>query len=119
VIVSRDGHDVSIAHSYMTHPRDYLPGLDRIEDALEASCGALVALESIACPVSDRAYEPDGIQEHVGQAIRSLRQAIEVLRSAHSDGVDGLAMGFVLKRSESAARDGTPEVAQSKPRRTA
>ena len=109
----------AFALSYMKHPRDYLPALDRIEDALEASCGALIALESIACPASDRPYEPDGIQEHVGHAIRSLREAIDVLRSAHSDGVDGLAMGFVLKRNESAARDGTREVGQSKPRRTA
>lgn len=103
----------------MKHPRDYLPALDRIEDALEASCGALIALESIARSASYRPSEPDGTQEHVGHAIRALREAIDDLRSARSDSVDGLAMGFVLLRNESAARDGTREPGQSRPRRTA
>jgi hypothetical protein len=103
----------------MKHPRDYLPALDRIEDALEASCGALIALESISCPASDPTYEPDGIQEYVDLAIRSLRETIDALRSARSKNIDGLAVGFVLQRSEDAARHGTREVGQSRPRRTA
>jgi hypothetical protein len=79
----------------MTHPRDYLPILDHIETALEASCGALITLQSI-----DVAAAPngDGMHGHIAEAIHSLRHAIDELRAAQSRGASGLALGFVLAR---------------------
>lgn len=103
----------------MTHPRDYLPALDRIEAALEASCGALITLESLNCRATGSTDEADGMQEHIGQATRSLREAIESLRAAQSDGADALALGFVLKLDGSAAPVSWREAGQSNPRRTA
>jgi hypothetical protein len=99
----------------MTHPRDYLPILDHIEAALEASCGALMTLQSIDfSPTRDG----DGMHGHVAEAIYSLRHAIDELRSAQSRGASGLALGFVLARGR---RGSGPEVEpdQSRPRRTA
>lgn len=102
----------------MHHPRAYFPALDRIEGALEAACGALVALQSIN-GAADGLGEVDGMQTHVGLAVESLREAIEELRMAQSDGASALAIGFVLKGNGRARRDVETERAQSKPRRTA
>ena len=103
----------------MHHPRDYLPALDRIEAALEASCGALVTLESINPGAADALRDVDGMRGHVGLAIRSLRRAIEELRLAQSNGSSALAIGFVLKGNGRAPRDVETDPGQSKPRRTA
>ena len=100
----------------MTHPRDYLPVLDRIGMALEATCDALITLQTIdALPSIGEAGHGE---LHVAEAIAHLRQAIHELRDAQSDGQTGLAMGFVLagdRRNSSAG--GGP--VQSSPRRTA
>jgi hypothetical protein len=106
----------------MPHPRDYLPALDRIEAALEASCGALVTLESIPSDAVDGSDDPDGMRGHVGLAIRSLRGAIEELRLAQNNGAYALAIGFVLQGNGRAPGDVAPpprDPGQSKPRRTA
>jgi hypothetical protein len=99
----------------MTHPRDYLPILDHIEAALEASCGALITLQSIDV---DSTPNRDGMHGHIAEAIYSLRHAIDELRSAQSRGASGLALGFVLARGRRCpAQD--PDDGQSRPRRTA
>jgi hypothetical protein len=106
----------------MAHPRDYLPALDRIEAALEASCGALVTLESINPDALEGPDNPVGMRGHVGQAIRSLRQTIEELRLAQNNGACALAIGFVLKGNGRVPRAVEPppsDPGQSKPRRTA
>lgn len=103
----------------MAHPRDYLPALDRIEAALEATCGALIALESLTSGAPEHPHGADGMQEHVGRAIRSLRDAIDELRSAQGAGADGLALGFVSEGSRAAARGAPHDTGQSNPRRTA
>jgi hypothetical protein len=103
----------------MHHPRDYLPALDRIEAALEASCGALVTLESINAGAVDGLHDIDGTQRHLGLAIGSLREAIEELRLAQSKGSSALAIGFVLKGNDRAPGGAQPDPDQSKPRRTA
>lgn len=102
----------------MEHPRDYLPALDRIEAALEASCGALVTLESINSGVADRVSDVDAAQGHVRLAIRALRKVIEELRLAQNNGSSALAIGFVMKGN---GRVSSVEFdpGQSKPRRTA
>ena len=106
----------------MPHPRDYLPALDRIEAALEASCGALVTLESINSAAADGSDNADGMRDHVALAIRSLRDVIEELRLAQSNGACTLAIGFVLKGNGGAPRavdPQPPDPGQSRPRRTA
>jgi hypothetical protein len=103
----------------MMHPRDYLPALDHIEAALEASCGALITLQSIRGAPTDRTYDADGMHAHVAQAVVSLREAIEELRSAQSSGTSGLALGFVLSRNRHAPAGAQSAGGQSRPRRTA
>jgi hypothetical protein len=99
----------------MTHPRDYLPVLDRIEAALEATCDALMTLQSIEALPS---IPNDPGRVHVAQAISQLRQAIDELRDAQAEGQTGLALGFVLAgdRREPGHKD---PGCHSSPRRTA
>jgi hypothetical protein len=100
----------------MTHPRDYLPVLDRIGAALEATCDALMALQSIdVLPAMPKSEHGDG---HVERAVSHLRHAVDELRDAQAQGQTGLALGFVLARDQrSLTTDGEPD--QSSPRRTA
>jgi hypothetical protein len=100
----------------MTPPRDYLSSLDRIDAALEATCDALLTLQSIE--VLPGVPEDAPGEGHVAQAISHLRGAIDELRVAQSQGHAELALGFVLPRDhgESSGEVGT---GQSIPRRTA
>jgi hypothetical protein len=100
----------------MSHPRDYLPVLDRIGAALEATCDALMALQSIdVLPNRPESEEGEG---HVERAVSHLRHAVDELRDAQAQGQTGLALGFVLARDQrSLTIDGEP--GQSSPRRTA
>jgi len=102
----------------MHHPRDYLPALDRIEGALEASCGALVTLESIK-GAADGLRDADGMEAYVALAIESLREAIEQLRLAQSNGSSALAIEFVLEGDRRPRAAVKADSGQSKPRRTA
>ncbi len=100
----------------MTHPRDYLPVLDRIGAALEATCEALMALQSI--DVLPSVPESELGDAHVERAVSHLRNAVDELRHAQAQGQTGLALGFVLARDQrSLTLDGEP--GQSSPRRTA
>jgi len=99
----------------MRHPRDHLPALNRIEAALEATCGALITLEALGGDASDF----DAMQQHVAGAVHSLREAIEELRSAQNNGANELALGFVLNGGPRAPRGGPGGGGQSKPCRTA
>ena len=86
----------------MHHPRDCLPALDGIEAALEATCAALVTLESMKPGGADALGVVAGTEAHVLLAIRRLRDAVEQLRLAQSDGSSALAIGFVLKQKDGA-----------------
>jgi hypothetical protein len=99
----------------MTHPRDYLPVLDRIGAALEATCDALITLQSIDV-LPGIADDPGEVQ--VAEAIFHLRQAIDQLRDAQAKGQTGLALGFVLA-GEKRESDREAPASQSSPRRTA
>jgi len=100
----------------MTHPRDYLPVLDRIGVALEATCDALMTLQSIDVLPS---ISDDGTGEgHIARAVSHLRQAVDALRDAQARGQTGLALGFVLARDQRSS-NGDGESGQSSPRRTA
>jgi hypothetical protein len=68
------------------------PRPDHLKAALEASCETLVALQVIeAAPVDD-----DGLKRHTARAIRSLRRAIEELRTERAERASALAFGFVV-----------------------
>jgi hypothetical protein len=100
----------------MTHPRDYLPVLDRIGAALEATCDALMALQSIdVLPAMPENAQGDG---HVEHAISHLRHAVDELRDAQANGQTGMALGFVLARDQRSSTT-EDEPGQSSPRRTA
>ena len=100
----------------MMHPRQYLPVLDRIGAALDATCVALMTLQSIdALPADD---DRERVGGDVAQAISHLRQAIDELRNAHMHGQTGLALGFVLAPGVRDLRQDA-ESRQSSPRRTA
>lgn len=99
----------------MTHPRDYLPVLDRLGAALEATCDALITLQSIDV-LPGIADDPGEVQ--VAEAIFHLRQAIDQLRDAQAKGQTGLALGFVLA-GEKRESDREDPASQSSPRRTA
>lgn len=100
----------------MTHPRDHLPVLDRIGVVLEATCDALMALQSIELVPGTAENSPGA--EHVAHAISHLRHAVDELREAQAQGQTGLALGFVLAR-ERRNSSGNSLPAQSSPRRTA
>jgi len=100
----------------MTHPRDYLPVLDRIGMALEATCDALMTLQSI--DVLPSVPDNGNGEGHVARAVSHLRQAIDELRDAQARGQTGLALGFVLARDQRSS-SGDDERDQSSPRRTA
>ena len=100
----------------MPHRRDYLLVLDRIRVALEATCDALLTLQSIDV----LANVPEEVRgdSHIAHAVADLRHAIDELRGAQAHGQSGLALGFVLAqdRPESGSNG---RVRQSRPRRTA
>jgi hypothetical protein len=100
----------------MTHPRDYLPVLDRIGAALEATCDALMALQSIE--VLPTMTESEEGEAHVERAVSHLRHAVDELRDAQAHGQTGLALGFVLARDQRSSKN-DDEPGQSSPRRTA
>lgn len=100
----------------VTHPREYLPVLDRIEMALDAACGALMTLHSVDLPSA--IGDAGRMEAHVAQAISGLQHAIDQLRDAHMQGQTGLALGFVLARNSSNSC-GHEGFGQSSPRRTA
>jgi hypothetical protein len=92
----RYGGTMSDSVQPVTHPREYLPVLEGVEMALDAACGALMALQSI--DVRCTAGDSQGVEGHVAQTIWHLRRAIDELRDAHTKGHTGLALGFVLAR---------------------
>ena len=73
-------------------------GLDYVYNALEATCDALMTLESIAVTLGDGGGEP-GVPVSVSQAIASLRRAIGDLRLARGADESVLALGFVVDTS--------------------
>jgi len=77
----------------MTHPRDHLPVLDRVEVALEATCDALMTLQSIDALARIPAGENG--KGHIARAISHLRHAVDELRDAQAAGQTGLALGSV------------------------
>ena len=99
---------------HVKHQRKSRKAATHIQTALEASCGALIMLESIRACAGEGTIED--VRRPIQQAIDSLRQAVDELRSASDDGTRLLPYEFVL-------RAGVPglgvSVPYTSPRRTA
>jgi hypothetical protein len=90
-------------------------GPDYVQNALEATCDALMTLETIRAAPGPRS----GSSElQVAQAIASLRQAIIELRLARGEEESAVALGFVVRTSPQRRAKRRP-VPQARPRRTA
>jgi hypothetical protein len=81
----------------MTSPGDCKPTSDHVETALDASCGTLIALESIRARMTDAAVDLRSLQELITEATESLTRAIGELRLAREERASALAHGFVLR----------------------
>jgi hypothetical protein len=73
------------------------PIADYVERALEASCGALIALEQIHAARPYDGRDMDLVQARVAQATQMFRQAITSLRLVDDREPSWLAFGFVLE----------------------
>jgi hypothetical protein len=67
---------------------------DHVQNALEATCDALMTLEAIGV-VEDAAGSP-GKRVRLAQAIASLRRGVTELRLAHGADESVVALGFVV-----------------------
>jgi hypothetical protein len=77
-------------------------GHDHVQAALDASCAALLALESAAFEIRRAGGELEGSQAAELQAIELVRSAIfELRRSVGTAAVSPLAYGFVRARAAS------------------
>lgn len=65
---------------------------DHLEAAIEASCETLVALQLIG----ETAADQEGVGAQTRRAIRSLRRAIDELRTERAERASAVAFGFVV-----------------------
>jgi hypothetical protein len=87
----------------MDRPRLPTEAANHVQSALEASCDALITLETICEGVID---EQHAVRANVAPAMRAVRLAISELRLALGDDVNALALGFVLRAAQSGATPG-------------
>jgi hypothetical protein len=85
----------------MDQPQAHGPGPDHVTAALEAGCGALLALEVARQEMADSDSALDPATREVERAMASLRRAIDLLHAFSADGapaedIEMLARGFVL-----------------------
>jgi hypothetical protein len=80
----------------MTDLRDSDLASHHLENAIEASCVALVRLELIRCASGDGAGEIASAENQIRQVIDSLRSALAELRLERGDEESALAFGFVV-----------------------
>ena len=98
----------------MTHSRDIERALAHLEMALEASCGALMAVEAMLGRATQVAREFCAVRGQIAQTIGVLRHGIAELRAGQGEPESVLAFGFVLE-----AEGLPPRGPQPRPRRTA
>jgi hypothetical protein len=85
-------------------------GHDHVQAALDASCAALLALESAAMEIEQAGASLSQTQSVELEAMELVRSAIlELRRSVGSAAVNPLAYGFVRERESHAESDGTRE----------
>jgi hypothetical protein len=94
------------------------PHSDAVLTALEATCDALMTLESGRAEADERISDP--ARHHLGEAIALLRRAMEELRLARGRQESVVGRGFVVSQAPPVAdRRSRPVPAQERPRRTA
>lgn len=98
----------------MTQPLDIKGALHHLETALEASCAALVALETLRARMADVAPDICGAQSQIRQTVAALREAIGELRCGRDEYASAAAFGFVLGADSERSRR-----THVRPRRTA
>lgn len=82
----------------ISESRDIPPTLGCLETALEATCAALMTLESARLGAHDSARDASSAQAQIRIAITSLREAMSAMRALHEAEPSMLALGFVLAR---------------------
>ena len=92
------------------------PARDDVMIALEASCGALLALEAARASAAMEGAELRDTRRHIKRAIELLHQAIAELRLAEAEGASMLAAGFVAPSQPGSSK---PQPRHPSPRRTA
>jgi hypothetical protein len=88
--------------------------LERLEEALEAVCGALVAVESKRAGPAEIDRELADVTAGIVRTISRLREAIADLRTLSGEQTSAVASGFVL-----GTRPASVDETQVRPRRTA
>ena len=88
----------------MTDLRDSDLASHHLENAIEASCVALVRLELIRCASGDAAGEIASAENQIRQVIDSLRSALAELRLERGDEENALAFGFVVGADRGSSR---------------
>lgn len=86
---------------------DPIPPLRQLETALEASCSACVALESLGARRTDLTGDLIGVRRQIAQIIDALRCAISELRPSPTDTETMLEFGFVMAAESAADTDRT------------
>jgi hypothetical protein len=83
----------------MTGPHNSTPDSDQLQSALEASCDALMTLQSMDREATNRRSDGSSPWLHVTEAIESLRSAITELRLARDEEESMVGLGFVVRRA--------------------
>jgi hypothetical protein len=102
----------------MSHSLEPTLDPDTLQSALEASCDALMTLQSIEHGARED-EEPCAARRHVVQAIDSLRFAIDELRLAREEDASIVGHGFVVRADPVTGARGPGADGQVRPRRTA
>jgi hypothetical protein len=89
--------------------------VDCLEDALEAVCGALAAVESKRAGSAEIDRELLDVTAEIVRTISRLREAIADLRTLSGEQTSPVAYGFVLETGPASP----PGEGQVRPRRTA
>lgn len=89
---------------------------DLIEDALEATCDALITLESLC---AEGGADGASQQLYLSQAVASLHRAVAELRLVHTEPIGIAALGFVCEPENDSEPSRQEDHDQARPRRTA
>jgi hypothetical protein len=74
-------------------------GADDVDAALDASCAALIMLQSLCLSTRSPGLSTSGDLVHVQRAIESVHRAIEELRLTRRGGASPAVFGFVMPLS--------------------
>jgi hypothetical protein len=72
------------------------PKPDHVGAALDASCGALIAMQVARLEMADSEAAGEAAMREIERAMAALRRAIDLLRVAPPKDAEILSVGFVL-----------------------